>query len=794
MRERSLWGRVVSSGSIPSIAYAAVGAVWVLGHALGFLGSVASSMFVLFAIAATVATAVGVVRFRPYRRWPYLVIVFSFLLFLAGGAVRDNLHTLGDLSAHRPLLPDLLTVPGYLLLGLALAGLARARRGGAPDVDALLDASLAALASLTFAWAYLITPALGNVHAPLRVRAVLVCYPAMSVFFVAMTMHLLFLGGQRRPTAHRLLLLAMSSMLVGDIVYTFADARVTSPSPRLLDVPYAIAYLAFGTCVLHPSMRELCEPLPRSERTPTRTRLMLVSVSLGLPAVVTLTKAGLASGERVALIVISLLLTSIAILRVFRSLRAHARSEERLIEQATHDALTGLPNRVFVFERLAQALAHRAGTEHLAAVLFIDVDRFKVVNDSLGHSHGDGLLVAVASRLRTASPLGSFLGRVGGDEFIIVMEGLGAEADALMAAERMRSAFNEPFRLHDAEIYASVSIGVAVAGPSSTATAESILRDADTAMYQAKSAGRDAVAIFDADMRDRVARRARLERDLHRALERDELVLHYQPIISVESRRAVGFEALLRWNHAQLGSIPPLEFVPIAEDTGLIVPIGAWVADTAARQLAHWRDALGQGRDLFVAVNVSARQLRDPGFVDSVVQIAGRAELPTDAIRLELTESLLMEQTGAYVETVAALRECGFGISIDDFGTGYSSLAYLRRFPVDELKIDKSFIDGLAGDDTADASLVAAIVSMARALGIQTTAEGIETPQQAERLSLLGVENAQGYLFSRPVAAPQIPGVTARLMQLGASVPERDTEDAGATGVAFERRPAERPA
>jgi diguanylate cyclase (GGDEF)-like protein len=758
-----------SGGSALAIAYASVGLAWTVGHALGLPGAVASSGYVLFALSSIAAIVVGIKRYQPRIKWPFVLFVCSFTIFVAGAAMRDSLHQLGDLTAGRSLLPDALTLPGYIMVGVALLGLARARGGRVSDLDSLLDAALTGLASLAFAWAYLISPALSHQHTPTSVQIVMVCYPALSAFFVAVTMQMISVGGRRRTPAHRLLLLAMSSMVVGDVVYTLVDVHVASVPQRLIDVPYAVAYLALGTCVLHPTMRELCAPLPKSERTPTGMRLLLVSIALGLPVVVTLSKAGALSSERSALFLISLGLTSLAIWRVFRALRAHARSEERLIQQATHDALTGLPNRVFLFERLAQSLSSSVYGDVGVAVLFVDVDRFKNVNDSLGHGFGDELLVAIAGRLVESAGKQRFVGRVGGDEFVLVIEDAASDEAVLHLAESIRKSFRTPFVLRDAEIYSSVSIGVAVSRIDEFQTAESIVRDADTALYQAKAAGRDAVAFFDAEMRDRASRRSRLERDLHRAIERDELVLQYQPVVDVRSRRVVGFEALCRWNHPQLGAVPPLEFIPIAEETGLIVPLGAWVFETAARQLADWRATLVDGADLFMSVNVSSRQLRDPGIVSTLRSLATDAMLPPAALHLELTESLLMDQSTGYAETIRTLRDGGFRISIDDFGTGYSSLSYLRRFPVDDVKIDKSFIDGLEEDDSTELRLVAAIVALGRALGIVTTAEGVESPRQAQRLVELDVDNAQGFVFSRPVAADQVPAVLMRLAQLGSS-------------------------
>ena len=757
-------------GTLPARVYAIVGGLWTLGYMLGVLGPFASSTFVLLTLAAMIATVVGLWVYRPYRRWPFVLIIVGLVLFVAGGAARTSLNTLGDLSAGRSIVPDALTLPGYVLVGAGLAGFARARRGGRADVDSLLDALLASLSALAFAWAYLIIPALAHQHSPMKIRVVLASYPAMSVFFVAVAMQIMFVGGKNRPLAQRLLLTAMSAMLVGDIVYTLVDARVISLSPRLLDLPYAISYIAFGACVLHPSSRELTEPVPRTERTPTRARLLLVSVSLGLPPLVILTKTNASVGrprgadgdrDRVD--------CGRDHARVPIAARAHARSEERLTQQATHDALTGLPNRLLVFERLTQALAHREGTDALLALLFLDVDRFKLVNDTLGHGLGDELLMSVAQRLHDAAEPGSFIGRVGGDEFVVIITDVGSAEHALASAERIRESFTIPFKVRDTEIYASASLGVAIAGPEMSTDAESLTRDADTAMYQAKSAGRDAVAIFDAAVRDRATKRARLERDLHTALDHDELMLHYQPVVSVHDHSVVGFEALLRWNHPELGVVPPLDFIPIAEDTGLIVPIGEWVLETACRQLSRWRCEVPGGREWYIAVNVSARQLRETTLVDTVLAKVGNQELAPSAVRLELTESMLVDQASSSRETLLALRDAGFSISIDDFGTGYSSLAYLRTFQVDEVKIDKSFVDDLDRPDTTEESLVAAIVAMANALGISTTAEGVETPRQAERLANLHVHSAQGYIFSRPVAAEQIPAVVGRIGQLRAA-------------------------
>jgi EAL domain-containing protein (putative c-di-GMP-specific phosphodiesterase class I) len=354
--------------------------------------------------------------------------------------------------------------------------------------------------------------------------------------------------------------------------------------------------------------------------------------------------------------------------------------------------------------------------------------------------------------------------RIGGDEFVVVVSELRSEREALEVADRTRRQFSQPFEVRDSEIASSVSIGVAVAdGTDPAVDGEAMVRDADTAMYQAKEAGRDGVAVFDGSMRDRASRRLALERDLHHAVDRRELTVHYQPIVELTTGRITGFEALLRWDHPMWGQIPPLSFIPVAEDTGLIVEIGAWVLREALRQLAEWRHDLRGGNKLSMAVNLSARQLRDDRVVERVRRAIVDAGIPPESVTLELTESTLMENPATAAELLTQLKALGVSIAIDDFGTGYSSLAYLRRFPVDCVKIDRAFVDDLDRDDTAEETLIAAIVAMAGALSVETIAEGVETEAQHQRLRALGCDEAQGYLFSRPAAADQIPDIVARL-------------------------------
>ena len=429
------------------------------------------------------------------------------------------------------------------------------------------------------------------------------------------------------------------------------------------------------------------------------------------------------------------------------SIERHA-ADQALRYRVLHDSLTGLPNRLSFVDALGESLDKAAVSGSPVGILFLDLDHFKLINDSLGHHAGDALLRAVAPRLRSHLRPGDIVARFGGDEFGILIDRLADEGEAIAIADRVADAFTQPFSLDGVDHFVSASIGVAVSRASEgrTVNAELLIRDADAAMYRAKEGGRARCVLFDAEMRAGAMRRLEVERELRFALERDELALHYQPVVNLRSGEITGLEALVRWRHPERGILEPSEFVPIAEDSGLIEPIGRWVQERACRQALEWHQLRLDARPLDVAVNLSARQVAHRDLPATVEEILARTGLDPVNLRLEITESVLVEESATAIASLEKLNEIGVRLVLDDFGTGYSSLAYLNRFPFHALKIDRSFVDALGIEQEATA-IVEAIIGMARALSLEVIAEGVESEVQLSELRRLGCDYAQGHLF-----------------------------------------------
>ncbi|ADI28794.1 EAL domain-containing protein [Methylotenera versatilis] len=429
--------------------------------------------------------------------------------------------------------------------------------------------------------------------------------------------------------------------------------------------------------------------------------------------------------------------------------RKHA--EDRLQQLAFYDEVTKLPNRHYFKERMEGAVASSIRYKKLCCIMVIDLDDFKIVNDTLGHNVSDDLLLAVAKRLSNVIRTSDVLCRIGGDEFALVLENILIAEEAIQVAKKIINTLSQPFVLEGREVFIGASIGVSLC-PTDTADIPILLRNADTAMYSAKNQGKNSYQMYQPEMESKNILRFSLESALRRALENNELLLHYQPQVDLISNQTTGFEALVRWNNAELGLISPTDFIPIAEEIGLIIPIGEFVLYTACLQAQQWRER--HAVDINISVNLSGRQLIQANIVERILAIVESTGLPFNLLTIELTESILMDHSKETLDKLEKLSQSGFTISIDDFGTGYSSMSYLKRYPIDTLKIDRSFVSGLP-EDANDVAITQAIIALAKNLDMKLVAEGVETEEQLEFLRVHKCDTAQGYLHSRPVVAEQ---------------------------------------
>ncbi|MEU4159513.1 EAL domain-containing protein [Actinoplanes sp. NPDC026670] len=712
-------------------------------------------------LACVIAAAAGIRRNVPAgQRRPWLFILAAMMVSLTGETTR----VLAEKGTVLAMFPDAALLPIYLLLTAGVVDLVRRTRARA-DEPARVDSALIGVGAALLVWSLWVEPwiAGGDLRWQNLVAAAL---PLAAALLMTIALPMLLLGRTRAP-AMWFFVASGVALLSANIVLANRGWFVQGADGIPLKTMGALvlaADFANAACVLHPSVPVLTERVLGRSHVLRRGRTAMITASLCVPTI--LGVAAPPRGQTFSLVraALSLALIGVVVARVVRANNSRARAQQEARWRAEHDSLTGLPNR----ERLAATVARWTDPGTQVSVLLLDLDRFKLVNDHWGHEVGDEMLRAAAARLVASvragdpvppsgtSPGGDLVCRTGGDEFAIAFVGpAGGDGDspAEGLARRLLAALDEPLPLSVGAVDVTASIGIATAAAGTSAV--ELLRDADTAMYRAKESGRNRYAVFDPPLRERLQRRFTLERALRGALDQGQLDVHYQPLVHLASEQVDGFEALMRWTHPTLGPVSPVEFIPIAEDTGLIVAAGAWLLEEAAARTREWRETA----PVHVSVNLAVRQLREPGLAVRVGEILDRTGLPPEGLWLEVTESGFMDDPDACLRTLHELRDLGITLCIDDFGTGFSSLSYLQRMPVSIVKVDRAFVTGV-GDGGPNEPIVRAVLAMSHALGHRVVAEGVETTTQRDWLRANDCDYAQGWLYGKPLpAAAQTPGV-----------------------------------
>ncbi len=707
-------------------------------------------LFDTLSLAAAVAVFVGIRARKPAVALPWILLGLGQLCWFAGDTTWDFLDlALGEQPF--PSVADALYLSGYVLLVvgfLLLPGGWRSR----PDWPSLLDAAILGTGAGLVLWVALVDPILSDGSLTPLERAISVGYPLGDIVVLACVFRLL-VNPAFATRAFQLLALAVLCSLAGDVVFAVGEA--SDPAVAAANALFLVGYGLWGAAVLHPSMGRVVATAVDTRARLTRRRMAALTVAALVGPAILVVEGAMGLPIDTLAIAVGCALTTILVLgrlgilvaRLGRSLSEQRRLERDLRHQAFHDPLTDLPNRALLLERLARALDRR---DALVALVYLDLDDFKLVNDTLGHEAGDRVLREVAHRLLGAVRRADTVARMGGDEYAILLDDINAEGEALRVGERVLASLDTPLVTSGIDRAAGASVGIALAR-SGMVGADDMLRNADLAMYRAKTAGGARIEIYDPEMHQDLMRRVTLQADLSRAIDAGDLVVHYQPVVDLASQATVGLEALVRWRHPEVGLLPPGDFIGIAEESGLIAPLGRHVLAVACRAFQGWRAAGLVDAGARLSVNVSARQLRDVAFATDVARAAHAAGLDPAALVLEITESALVDDAIAEEGTAAALRAQGFGLALDDFGTGYASLANLTRLHVDEIKIDRSFVAGLAHDPQAR-GLCAAVVSLGRTLGMRVVAEGIEDEAQRAELMAVGCRTGQGFLLGRPMS------------------------------------------
>jgi diguanylate cyclase (GGDEF)-like protein len=627
--------------------------------------------------------------------------------------------------------------------------------------NVLTDGIIVGLGAWVLVWIFLIQPSLALTSNTPAITAVQSATLGVAMIVLFLLATLLF--SNTAPSAPVAFLgLSVALGLTGVIlrsVIVRSDAHLSSST---VNASFLIAFALAGASFLHPNIRQINSGTISRATTPLMTRLMTTTVSLIAPIIVLAITDPHDSTDRWVRTVSVIVLAAAVMLRVIQSVRLNASTQDTLVRNALTDSLTGLPNRILMLEHIEKAIHSSWKTSQRPTVLFIDVDRFKSINDSLGHSTGDAILTEVARRLTGAIAPHATVARIAGDEFVVLDSTTESPTQSVLLAEKILDALRDPMKGNSGDMFVTASIGVAYAVPNLRLSAEDLMQHADTAMYRAKSAGRNCIALFDDSMLESVTKRLDVETALYRALERNELRLVHQPIVDIDLGIVIGFEALMRWDRKDAGTVSPLDFIPIAEETGTIVPLGSWAINDALQQLRSWVDTGVCTPNTTMSVNVSPRQLHDPEFVTIVSNALDASGVSPEQLWLEVTESVMITEPTQALSSLRRLNALGVRIAIDDFGTGYSSLSLLQKFPVQCIKIDRAFVNDIS-TDKATQNIVRTIIAMADAMGADIVAEGVEDKTQLHTLKSVNCHRAQGYLISPPVDVQDVPRVVREI-------------------------------
>jgi diguanylate cyclase (GGDEF)-like protein len=738
--------RKALSASAWFLAVAAVG----LGAAHALMDDGFSSAPAIAALAiACLGMFIGIVTNKAPL--PIAAITTLTAAFILAARIIEN-----DRTASHSLATESLFLVSQLLLVVGLVFIIR-RRLTEQAGNVFADGLIVGIGGWLIVWVYLVQPSLGitgNSASFTTIRS-LTLGVAMIVLFLLVT--LLFSETVPSP-ANAFIGIAIALSLVGIILRAVVSRGDVSFSAATLDAPLLMAVALVGASFIHPAIRHIAESGSHTVVPALMTRLLTTTSSLVAPIIVLAIDKPANSQDTTVRTITVCILAAVVMTRVVQSVRLNANTQEQLVRNALTDSLTGLPNRVLMLQHIESAMRSSWKTHLQPTVLFIDVDRFKNINDSLGHSIGDDVLTEVSRRLTSAVPSHATVARIAGDEFVVLDTTTETVTQSVLLAEKVLDSLRSPITTRDGDMFVTASIGVAYAPTAVEISANELMRHADTAMYRAKNAGRNCIALFDESMLESVTKRLDVETALYRALERNELHLVHQPIVDIDLGIVVGFEALMRWDRGQSHVVSPDEFIPIAEETGIIVPLGSWAINDALTQLRSWIDAGHCSPSTTMSVNVSVRQLHDPQFVTVVTDALASSGIPAEQLWLEVTESVMITEPTQALASLHRLNALGIRIAIDDFGTGYSSLSLLQRFPIQCIKIDRAFVNDVV-TEPATQNIVRTIIAMATAMGADIVAEGVETIEQLSQLTSLECHRAQGYLFSRPVHVDDVPRV-----------------------------------